>query len=77
MFECDGGTDNEKFIHVWNFLTAKKHLKVASMLQLPMEAKKNSEFQRGLNPWPRDTSAKLQPTELWIKWRWDLVIYGF
>ena len=38
---------------------------------------KNSGLQRGLNPWPRDTIPTLYPTELWSRWRWELVICRF
>ena len=38
---------------------------------------KNSGLQWDLNPWPRDTSVMLQPTELWSHRWWELVNYVF
>ena len=35
-----------------------------------------SGCQEGLNLWPRDTGLKLQRTELWSHWCWELLIYG-
>ena len=35
-----------------------------------------SGLERTLNLQPCDTSAMVQPTELWIHWRWELVICG-
>ena len=34
---------------------------------------KKSGLKQGLNPRPCDTSAMLEPTELWSHWRWEQV----
>ena len=38
---------------------------------------KNSGFQRGLNPSPRDSRCDVLPIELWSHWRWEQVNCGF
>ena len=49
-----------------------------SFLQFAIDWKSviKSGLQRTLNPWPCDTGAMVQTTELWSYRRWELVICG-
>ena len=58
--------DSFKALLIGNFTYQNKDMKMkkwssqwTQFMQLRKEAWKNSGFQRGLNPWPRDTGAML------------------
>ena len=48
--------------------SSKLRTQIMQLLKKPQKKKKRkSGLQRDLNPWPRDTSAMLWPTKLWLK----------
>ena len=63
-------------LRMWNQVSYVPRRYKSKLCNCVYRSRKKSGLQRGLNPYPRDTGAMVQPTEPWSHWRWELVMSG-